>query len=286
MIKLGLALGGGGARGAAHAGVLYELETLGVKPDLLTGTSIGGLVAALVAFEKSPEEIHQFFTDLTLGSLYNRPGSSPSFSGLAQFEAALVQAIGRPEFSDASIPFAVIATNLVSRQEVVLDDGDVVSAVLASMAFPILLPPVERNGLTLVDGGLVNNVPFDVARARGATNVIAVDLANSAPYGTEPTIKSATGLIERAINITKRWQTFQVMTAVTDILTERTMQTRMAISPPDVLIRPAMNDVGLIDFDMTPAAVITGRKSVRENPEIIEKLQQWGKVKQSNKNII
>lgn len=278
MIRLGLALGGGGARGAAHAGVLYELNAIGIKPDLITGTSIGGLVAALAAFGKSPEQIHQFFSDLTLGSLYNRPGSSPAVSGLAQFESALVKAIGRPAFKESTIPFSVIATNLVTRQEVVLDEGDVISAVLASMAFPIMLPPVERNGLILVDGGLVNNVPFDVARARGATRVIAVDLANSAPYGTEPKINSATGLLGRAVNITKKRPTFQVMTAVTDIITERTMQARMAISPPDLLIRPAMDHVGLIDFDMTPAAVITGRKSIRENPEIIEKLQQWCKV--------
>ena len=278
MIKLGLALGGGGARGAAHAGVLYELDALGIQPDLITGTSIGGLVAALVAFGKSPEQVHQFFTDLSLGSLYKLPGNNPALSGLAQFESALVKAIGQPTFSESTIPFAVIATDLVTRQEVVLDEGDVVSAVLASMAFPIILPPVERNGLVLVDGGLVNNVPFDVARARGATKVIAVDLANSAPYGTEPKIKSASGLLGRAVNITKKRPTFQIMTTVTDIITERSMQARMAISPPDLLIRPSMDHVGLIDFDMTPAAVITGRKSIRENPEIIEKLQQWCKV--------
>ncbi|MFK7805003.1 MAG: patatin-like phospholipase family protein [Anaerolineae bacterium] len=279
MSRLGLAFGGGGARGAAHAGVLYELETIGLKPELVTGTSIGALVAALAAFSKSPEEIHQFFTDLTFGSLYNFPGKSPSLSSLARFESVLVNMLGRPDFSESIIPLSVVATNLVTRQEVILDQGDVVSAVMASMAFPILLPPVERNGLLLVDGGLVNNVPFDVARARGATTVIAIDLGNSAPYGTEPiaSTSTSTGIWARALNLTKKRPTFQVMTAVTDIITERSMQARMAISPPDLLIRPAMKHVGLIDFDMTPAAVLSGRKSIRENPEIIEKLQQWCK---------
>ncbi|MFT5194046.1 MAG: NTE family protein [Cellvibrionaceae bacterium] len=277
MINLGLAFGGGGARGAAHAGILYELDTIGLKPDLITGTSIGAVVAALAAFSKTPEEIHQFFTKLTLGSLYNLPGKNPSLSSLARFESVLVEMLGRPDFSESTIPFSVVATNLSTRQEVVLGEGDVVSAVMASMAFPILLPPVERNGLLLVDGGLVNNVPFDVARARGATVVIAVDLGNSAPYGSEPTIGTANGLWGRAINATKKRPTFQVMTAVTDIITERSMQARMAISPPDLLIRPLMNHVGLIDFDMTPAAVLAGRQSIRENPEMIEKLRQWCK---------
>lgn len=281
MNKLGLAFGGGGARGAAHAGVLYELDSIGIKPYLVTGTSIGALVATLAAFSKSPEEIHQFFTQLTLGSLYNLPGKKPSLSSTARFESVLVEMLGRPDFSESTIPLSVVATNLETRQEVVLDEGDVVSAVMASMAFPILLPPVEREGLLLVDGGLVNNVPFDVARARGATTVVAIDLGNSAPYGSEPAVSASastgTGIWARAINITKKRPTFQVMTAVTDIITERSMQARMAISPPDLLIRPEMKHVGLIDFDMTPAAVLTGRKSIRENPEIVEKLQQWCK---------
>lgn len=277
MAKLGLALGGGGARGAAHAGILYELEVLGVQPDLVTGTSIGATVATFLAFGKRASEVHQFFEKLNLGNLYNLPAGSPSISSMARFESAVEEMIGRPNFNDAKIPLSVVATNLVTRQEVVIDEGDVLSAVLASMAFPILLPPVERDGLTLVDGGLVNNVPFDVVRARGATYVIAVDLGNSAPYGSQPKIASSSSLIGRAINLTKRQKTFQIMTAVTDIITERSMQTRLAISPPDLLLRPPMYDVGIIDFDMTAPAILSGRKIIRENPEIVEKLKQWCK---------
>ncbi|MEM8857700.1 MAG: patatin-like phospholipase family protein [Chloroflexota bacterium] len=277
MRKLGLALGGGGARGAAHAGVLYELEALSLSPDLVTGTSIGAAVAAFMAFGKDAKTVHKFFEKLNLGNLYNLPAGSPSISSMTRFEYAIEEVIGRPTFEEANIPLSVVTTNLVTRQEIVLDEGDVVSAVLASMAFPILLPPVERNGLILVDGGLVNNVPFDVVRARGATTVIAVDLGNSAPYGSEPKIAPSNGLLGRAINLTKRQKTFQIMTAVTDIITERSMQTRLAISPPDLLLRPLMNDVGLIDFDMTAAAVLSGRKVIRENPEIVEKLKQWCK---------
>ncbi len=277
MIKLGLAFGGGGARGAAHVGVLYELEVLGVKPQILTGTSIGAVVAAMVAFSKPPKEIHSFFEKLDLASLYNRPGNNPSISSLYSFEKAITEVLGQPNFKDADLPFSVVTTNLVTRQELVIGEGDVVSAVLASMAFPVMFPPIEREGLTLVDGGLVNNLPFDVARARGATNVIAIDLGNSAPYGTAPALGAGSGLLGRAVNFTKRRQTFQVITAVTDIITERSMQARMAISPPDLLIRPRMDHIGLIDFDMTNTAILSGRKSIRENPEVVEKLKQWCK---------
>ncbi len=275
MNKLGLTFGGGGARGATHAGVLYELEALNVKADLLTGTSIGAFVATMVAFSKSAKEIQEVFEKIELGGLYSRPGNKPALSNINSFENALVDVIGRPKFADSDIPLAVVATNLVTRQEVVLDEGDVVSAVMASMAFPILLPPIERAGLTLVDGGLVNNVPFDVARARGATCVIAVDLGNSAPYGTTPTLSQGAGLLGWAVNAAKQQEIFQVITSVTDIITERSLQARMAISPPDLLIRPQIDDVGLIDFDMTEKAVLVGRKSIRENPLIIEKLRQW-----------
>ncbi len=283
MNKLGLTFGGGGARGAAHAGILYELEALNVKADLLTGTSIGAFVASMVAFSKTAKEIHQVFEKIDLSGLYHRPGNNPALSNINSFENALVDVIGRPDFAQADIPLAVVTTNLVTRQEVVLDEGDVVSAVMASMAFPILLPPVERSGLTLVDGGLVNNVPFDVARARGATQVIAIDLGNSAPYGTAPAPSQTTGLLGRAVNVAKRQQLFQVITSVTDIITDRSLQARMAISPPDLLIRPKMDDVGLIDFDMTAKAVLVGRKAIRENPIIIEKLRQWGINKGSHK---
>ncbi len=276
MIKIGLAFGGGGARGGAHIGVIYEMEKIGLKANLITGTSVGGLVAALYAVGLPAEKIHRFFSKFSFSNLYALPGSSPAISSVSKFEPMLEDLIGRPSFADLETPLALVATNLVSKKEVVLDEGDVVSAVLASMAFPILLPPVEREGLVLVDGGLVNNVPFDVARARGAHFVIAVDLGNASPYGVLPDGSSQkTGLIERALNATKRRPMYQVMTAVTDIITHRVVTSRLAISPPDLMLRPDIGSIGLLDFQDLERAIQAGRRSLLEVvPEIQERIDQ------------
>ncbi len=264
-MKIGLALGGGGARGAAHIGVCLELTRLGIQPHLITGASIGGMVGALAAAGLSAEEMTQFFTRLNLGHMYGLPGNTPALTSNAKIEKLLVGTLGRITFADLKTPLAVVTTNLVSRQIVVLDEGDLISAVLATIAIPIVLPPVEREGLLLVDGGLLNNTPFDVTRARGATAVIAVDLTNSAPYGT-PTEAAPppSGVIAKALAITQRRRTWQIMSTVADIITAQSFNARMAISQPDVLLRPYLSTIGLFDFHRWQEGIEAGRTAVRE----------------------
>lgn len=267
-MKIAFTLGGGGARGAAHIGVLVELERLGIRPNLITGTSIGGLVAALYAAGQTPEQMLVFFQKLGLGQMYALPGSVPSLSSNSKIEKLLEETIGRITFADLKTPLAVVTTNLIARREVVLDEGDVISAVLATIAFPLLLPPVELPGQVLVDGGIVNNVPFDVARARGATFVIAVDLSNTAPFGAPDTAeKPRTGLIARALTITRRNRTLQILSAVVDMLTVQSLNARLAISQPDVLIRPKLGTIGLLDFHRWNEGMEAGKTAVLEMEE-------------------
>lgn len=267
-MKIAFTLGGGGARGAAHIGVLVELERLGIRPNLITGTSIGGLVAALYAAGQTPEQMLVFFQKLGLGQMYALPGSVPSLSSNSKIEKLLEETIGRITFADLKTPLAVVTTNLIARREVVLDEGDVISAVLATIAFPLLLPPVELPGQVLVDGGIVNNVPFDVARARGATFVIAVDLSNTAPFGAPDTAeKPRTGLIARALTITRRNRTLQILSAVVDMLTVQSLNARLAISQPDVLIRPKLGTIGLLDFHRWNEGMEAGKTAVLDVAE-------------------
>ena len=272
-MKIGLALGGGGARGAAHIGVLMELERLGIRPSLITGTSIGGLVGALYAAGLTLEELTNFSRQINISKMYGFPGSAPALTGTSKIQQLLEDTIGRLTFADLHIPLAVVTTDLVSRKEVILDEGDVVTAVLATIAIPILFPPVEMNNLRLVDGGILNNTPFDVARARGATYVIAVDLSNTAPFGTpsEPA-PPPTGVIARALALTQRRKTWQIMSVVADIITAQTLQKHLAVSRPEVLLQPNMGSIGLFDFHQVDDGIEAGRTAVREAEEQLAKI--------------
>jgi len=267
-MKFGLALGGGGARGAAHVGVLMELERMGIQPQLLSGTSIGGVVAALVAVGLKPQEMLAFLKQLTLSHMYALPAGQPAFTHNVKFENLLEDTLGRITFADLKTPLSLVTADLISRKQVILDEGDLISAILATTAMPVLLPPVERDHLILVDGGILNNLPFDVVRARGATTVVAVDLTNTAPYGT-PTDSPppATGVLARVLDMTRRRPTFQLMSTVADIISEQSYNARMAVSQPDLLLRPKLGTISLFDFHRWEAAMEAGRTAAREAEE-------------------
>lgn len=265
MTKIGMAFGGGGARGAAHVGVWSELSRLGMKPRLITGTSVGGMVGAMVAAGLDAQEMGEVLGQLSPSHMYTLPGGAPSFSGNSKMEKLLEESLGRITFADLQLPLAVLTVDLISRKAVIIDEGDLVSAILATTALPMLLPPVEREGLLLIDGGVLNNLPFDVARARGATCVIAVDLTNTAPFGTpsEPS-PPFTGLLARVVNMTRRRPTFHVLSTVVDIVTLQSINMRLAVSPPELLLRPRLGTIGLLDFHRWEEGIEAGRTAVRE----------------------
>jgi len=263
--KIAFALGGGGGRGSAHIGVLMEFERLGIRPALITGTSIGGMLGALYAAGLDAARLMDFFRQLQVDKLYALPGNSFSLTNNNKLEKLLEQTIGRLHFSDLQIPLAVTATDIRRHKLVVLDDGDLISAILATTALPIVLPPVERNGLILIDGGLLNNVPFDVAYARGATHVLAVDLTNAAAYGVNgEAVPQPTGRFSRIMKIPQLFATWQVLNAVMDIVTEQSLQTRLALTEPDVLIQPFIDTIGVLDFHRLEEGMAAGVTAVQE----------------------
>lgn len=269
-MKIGLALGGGGARGAAHIGVLMELERLRIRPSLISGTSIGGLVGALFAAGKTTAEMTALFQQFNISKFYTLPGNAPAITKSTKTEQFLEETLGRPTFADLNLPLSIVTTDLVTRKEVILDEGDVITAVLATMAIPILFPPVEIGEFVLVDGGILNNTPFNIARARGATYVIAVDLSNTAPYGTpsEPS-PPPTGVIAKALARTQRRRTWQIMSTVTDIITAQTLNKHLAISRPELLLQPNMGSIGLFDFHRLQDGIEAGRTAVLEAEDLL-----------------
>ena len=272
-MKIGLALGGGGARGAAHFGVLKELARLGIRPDLITGTSVGGLVGAMVAAGHSMDQMTTFFQKLSLTTIYALPNSVPAFSSNAKVERMLEELFGRITFADLQIPLAVVTTDLVSRREVILDEGDLVSAIMATTSLPVLLPPVLRDGFALVDGGVLNNTPFDVARARGATFVIAVDLTNTVGYQIESESRSAASGLLDALPIPHTRGAWQVISAVNDIIASASLNARLAVYPPDILLRPHMQNIGIFDSTQWKEGMAAGQASVAEAEELFADLK-------------
>jgi len=179
---LGLALSGGGARGLAHIGVLKVLEQEGVPIDLLVGTSVGGLVGALFACGLSAHEIEAEALHLCrLRQLVGLVDRSLPRRGLLRGERVtsyLGRWLGDTTFEELSLPFAVIAVDLMSQKKVVLDRGSVLAAVRASIAVPGIFAPVSNGEQMLVDGGLLDNLPIGVARDKGADVVIGVDVSS------------------------------------------------------------------------------------------------------------
>ena len=180
-VRIGLALGGGAVRGAAHIGVLNILDKAGLAPSIITGCSAGALVGALYAGGMSAPDISALARTLHWKRLVR-----PSITGRSLFETArlgtfLDKTLDGRTFADLELPFATVACELTTARRVVLDEGPVSSAVLASSAIPGVFPPVERDGMLLVDGSLVDMVPAALARTMGADIVVAVDVSGPLP---------------------------------------------------------------------------------------------------------
>jgi NTE family protein len=176
-----LALGGGGVRGLAHIGILSVLEREGIRPAVLAGTSMGGLVAAAFAVGLSPEALTREVSEFThLRRLLTLVDFAPARRGLLQGDRVrnfLVDKLGRDTtFADLPLPLGLVAVDIDSGEEVVLTQGPLVDAVLATCAVPGVFSPVRLGDRYLSDGGILNNVPADVARRLGAEVVIAVDV--------------------------------------------------------------------------------------------------------------
>jgi NTE family protein len=186
---VGLVLGGGGARGWAHVGVLRALEDYDIPIDYLVGTSIGALVGAIY-LEGALPKLEEFATDISVENLL--PLMDVSFPGLGLIQGDRVRDFLSGYLSDSvvedcRIPFRCVATNFLSKKEVVLTSGSLVDAVRASISIPGVFSPFSHNDAYLVDGGVVNPVPVSVAQAMGAQAIVAVNL-NGDPKTSRPRV--------------------------------------------------------------------------------------------------
>jgi NTE family protein len=181
--SIGLALGGGAAKGIAHIGVLKAFEEEGLKISYLSGTSIGSLVAAYYAFGKSIEEITAVGEQLTFKSItsfsWRKTGGFFTTDAVRQM---IIRDLGDVRIEDANIPLAICTTDIVTGEQVAFEKGSLVDAVCASVAVPGVFAPVEIDGRILVDGGIVENVPVSLLEDLGAGISVAVNLNGIKQY--------------------------------------------------------------------------------------------------------
>ena len=289
-LRLGLALGSGSARGWAHIGVIRALEERGVKPDIVCGSSIGALVGAAYASGKLGE-LEQWVTGLawtTVVRLMDLTWRGGLIRGTRLF--TLFRTIFEDrEIAGLPIPYGAIATELHSGRELWLRQGNVLEAVRASCAMPGLFTPVLRDGIVLVDGGLVNPVPVSMCRALGADLVVAVDLSwgKLGPYrqGKEQEIapRDVPGWLDR---VRPEWlkkttpkqeastipSIFDVFMTSLDIVEMRVARSRLAGDPPDVLVTPLLPDFATMDFHRANEAIEEGRAAVERMGPLLKQV--------------
>jgi NTE family protein len=248
--KVGLALGGGYARGLAHIGVLEVLEREGIPIDMIAGTSIGALVGALYARTQNAAQLKRQATQLDsvgVTSLVDFTLPKSGFISGKRVTNLLRKLIGDVQFKDLNLPLACIATDIISGEEVILDEGSELEAVRASISIPVVFTAVKKNGRYLVDGGLVNPVPVRTVQQMGADVVIAVDVTPDR--------------MERANALTKKEEhkepgIFQIMAQSIYIATYLAAQTSSGNA--DIVIRPHVAHIGPGDFHRGGEGVLEG----------------------------
>ena len=260
---IALVLGGGAARGFAHVGVIRALEQEKVPIDMVIGTSVGSLIGAIYAYDTNSFELEWTAFSLEKDQVFDY-GIFSMFTDMGpvkgdKLEAFIKSKVPVTNIEDLKLPFAAVATDLNRGTRVVIDHGPVARAVHASSAIPGVFNPVEHQGKLLVDGGVMDNIPISVAREKGADIVIAVDISENV---INFNITNLIDVTLQSINIMFRENVVH------------------KLKDADVLIVPAVGDVGMLDFSQKKRCMLAGIEATKKvMPEIREAIEAWGRKK-------
>lgn len=300
-LKIGFALGGGAARGWAHIGVLRQLEAAGIRPDVIAGTSIGAVVGGCYAAGKL-DELELFARRLTKRRIMGLLDFHISGSGLIggdRLRKLLEVDLGGRRIEELPVQFATVATELSTGHELWLTKGPMIDALRASYALPGVFDPVRIAGRWLMDGALVNPVPVTVARALGADLVICVNLNGEIKLrGTVIQIQPETDEMVDAVADEPQSRGFfgsglrraprpahapgmaTVMIEAFNITQDRIARSRLAGDPPDVMIAPKLQTVGLFEFHRAAESIDRGAEAAErvlaDIREIVGEARQVG----------
>ena len=296
---IGIALGGGAARGWAHIGVLKTLVAAGLEPDIVAGTSIGAVAGACYVTGRLTA-LEDFACTLTRRRIFGFLDINFAGSGLItgqRLNARLEQHLREFTIEQLERKFIAVSTELGTGHEVWLNKGSLVNALQASFALPGIFRPVQINGRWLIDGALVNPIPVSVCRAHGARIVIAVNLSNDifskgAVIHDQGAFGDALALAETvegtelvgtngraAVHLLHR-QIFgrtngapgmsAVMMDAINITQDRIARSRLAGDPPDITIGPKLGDIGLFDFHRACEAIELGARAAEKQIDEIK----------------
>ncbi|HTX91718.1 MAG TPA: patatin-like phospholipase family protein [Anaerolineales bacterium] len=252
-MDISLALGGGGTRGNAHIGVIRRLEEEGYHIRALAGTSAGGLIAAFYAAGYTPDEIEEIFAGMDQNRLFGRSSADgPAILGLAGVSRLLEQYLGDRTFADLKLPCVVTAVDIQTASEVVIAEGRVMDAVLATIALPALLPPQRIGDLQLVDGARMDPVPVTPARTlMPKLPVVAVvltpplgQLNGTAPFQFPGKIPS---MVMNGLKKLRLAQALDVYIHSADATDRMLTELRLRLDNPEVIIRPEVSHIQLLD---------------------------------------
>jgi len=307
--KVGLALGSGASRGWAHIGVIEALLDANIPIHLVTGCSVGAFVGAIYA-SGGLERLKRFVIEMDGESMFSFSDFSLIRSGLLNGDKKVKELFcmhsDKKEFEELEIPLKVVAADMHSGDQVVLDTGDLLKAIRASMSYPGLFAPVFHKGRWLIDGGVVDPVPVGVARAMGSDIVIAVNLdsqlisrrrqqetqKNSVHTETPPPgmrneflkklsarYEAAEKMIRERLELQKEKKqtppgTRQVINAAIQLMQDRITRVNFAVNPPDILIAPRLGDLKMLDYDQVEHSIEEGYIATRNKINDIRLLME------------
>lgn len=293
--KVGLVLGSGSSRGWAHIGAIEALQDAKIPIHFVAGCSVGAFIGAVFA-SGGLEQLKKYVIDMDGESMFSFSDLTLIRPGLLDGEKKLKELFSmhsnKKRFDELEIPLKVVAADMHTGDQVVLDSGDLLKALMASMSYPGLFAPVPHKGRWLIDGAVVDPVPVGVARAMGADIVIAVNLdselisrkrhqkiktvheTKQPPFRNEflkaiaQRYEAAEKVIKKRLEQYKKKEpavpgTRQVINAAIQLMQERITRVNFAVNPPNILITPRLGDLKMLDYDQVEHAIEEGYIATR-----------------------
>lgn len=263
-MEVALALGGGGMRGLAHIGVLKVLEREGFRVAAVAGTSIGGIIGAAYAAGYGPDQMASLARSASVREKLRGRPEGPGLIGLQRIEAWLHEMLGDRTFADLRLPFAATAADLNSGEEIILREGIVAHAVLATIALPGIFPPQVMGEHRLIDGGALDPVPVRPARALANAPVVASVLSPSRDSWRESHSPGLANLLPAAQLLfrLRPGQAIQVFQEYMELASRTYTETRLEIDRPEVIVRPEVWRVGLFEEVPVPEMIVAGEHAM------------------------